>query len=100
MSNDQAPKINLLSLIRRTVEKVIVAAGIAETDAAARLVASCLINIAAVYIRTIGDPPDHIETLFHTFLTGSVEQQKEAVRLYGESGLRKEKERFEENGAT
>ncbi len=85
MATDEAHKINLVSLIRRTLEKVLVVTGLEETPATVRLVSSCLVHVAANYVRAVGDDPKHIEALFHAFLTGDEPMQKEAIKAYGEA---------------
>ncbi len=79
------PKINLVTLLGRTIAKVMITAGIDETEDSVRMVTTCIINIAADYVRTLGDDPKHVEALFHAFLTGTEEQQKEAVKAFGEA---------------
>jgi hypothetical protein len=56
-----------------------------EDEPTVRMVVTCLVNVAADYVRTLGDDPQHIEALFHAFLTGTPEEQKEAVRVFGEA---------------
>lgn len=80
-----APKINLITLIKRTLAKIFVTAGIPETEASVRMVSTCLVNIAAEYVKAVGDDPKHIEALFHGFLTGTEEEQKAAVKAFGEA---------------
>jgi hypothetical protein len=80
-------QINLVSLIRRTIQKVLTTAGLEETDVTARIVITTLVNIAAEYTKLIGDDPKHIEALFHAFLTGAPEEQKAAVKAFGEAFL-------------
>jgi hypothetical protein len=85
-------QINLVSLIRRTIQKVLTTAGLEETDVTARIVITTLVNIAADYSNMIGDDPKHIEALFHAFLTGTPDQQREAVKAFGEAFLPKPEE--------
>jgi len=78
-------KINLVSLIRRTLNKVFVTAQLPETDAMVRTVATCLIHVAADYVQALGDDPKHAEALFHAFLTGNDEERRTAVQAFGEA---------------
>lgn len=85
INSPDAPKINLVSLIRRTIGKIMVTAGIEETEASVRMVATCLVNITAEYVRALGDDPQHIQRLFGAFLTGTEEEQREAVKAFGQA---------------
>lgn len=82
---DPTPRINLVSLLKRTIAKIMETAGIEESVPSARLVMTSLVNIAAQYSRALEDDPKHIEALFHGFLTADEEGQKEAVRIFGEA---------------
>lgn len=79
------PRINLVSLIKRTIGKVLVSAGIEENEGSARMVLTCLVNIASQYNRALEDDPTHVEALFHAFLSGTEEEQRAAVKAYGEA---------------
>lgn len=85
LGKGEAPRINLVTLIKRTLGKVFVTAGLREDEATVRLVATCLVNVAAEHVLALGDDPKHIEDLFHAFLTGTPEEQREAVRVFGEA---------------
>lgn len=84
INSDPNPKINLVSLVRRTVAKVMMSAGIPETAGSYRIVASVLINMAAEYVIAAEDDPKHIEALFHVFLTGTEDEQRAAVKKFGD----------------
>ena len=89
VGGNKPPKINLVVLIRKTLERVFVQAGLREDEATVRMVVTCIVNVAADYTRALGDDPKHIETLFHTFLTGTPDEQRAAVQAFGEAFLPK-----------
>jgi hypothetical protein len=78
--------------MKRTVERVLASTGLPENEATVRMVASCFVNIAAEYVKVVGDDPEHIEKLFHAFLTGNEDEQRAAVKEYGEAFLRETNE--------
>lgn len=82
-----APQINLVSLIRRTLNKVFATAQLPESDQMVRTVMTCLLHLAADYVLALGDDPKHAEALFHAFLTGTDEDRKAAVQRFGEAFL-------------
>jgi len=81
----QSPKINLVSLIRRTLAKVFETAGLQENEPTVRTLVTCLLHVAGDYTRALGDDPVHAEKLFRAFATGTPEQIQAAVKAFGEA---------------
>jgi hypothetical protein len=87
--SQQPPQVNIVVLIKRTLEKVFSIANFPETPEMIRTVATCLIRVAADYTRTLGDDAEPIEALFHAFLTGDEDAQRAAVKTFGEASALK-----------
>jgi len=79
-------KINLISLMQRTIEKVLDTCGLERSVGATRLVASVLLNITAVYLREIDEKPEGAVALFASFMKDEAEDQKKALQTWGELG--------------
>jgi hypothetical protein len=82
---NEPPKINLVSLVKRTVEKVLDTAHVEKSIGTTRVVASVLLNIAAEYLRSVDDEPQVAIDLFTAFMKGTPEEQKLAVQKFGEA---------------
>jgi hypothetical protein len=78
-------KINLVAVLKRTVETVLDRCGIEHNLATSRLVASILLNLSAHYLREVDEPPQSALDLLTAFLTGDEEAQKLALQKYGEA---------------
>lgn len=77
-------KINLVAVLKRTVETVLDRCGIEHNLATSRLVASILLNLSAHYLHEVGESEEVPIALLRAFMSGTEDEQKEALRQYGE----------------
>lgn len=88
----QAPQINFVSLVKRTIGKVLDNVGLEPTEQNMRMVATVLLNLGADYMRSAGETPEEAIALFKAFMTGTEEEQRAALKHFSELPFQKKDE--------
>lgn len=93
MSTEQpAPQINFVSLVKRTINKVLDNVGLDPNPQNMRMVATVLLNLGADYLRQAGEAPDDATALFTAFMTGTEEEQRAALKHFSELPFKEKEE--------